>query len=425
MERKSMGEFIAALRKASGMTQKELAEKLNVSDKTISRWERDDGAPDISAIPVIAEIFGVTCDELLRGERKTHDAPEEPTPKGEKQRQRLIGISLSKYRTRTIVANALYLGGLIVAMILNNGFLRAQIGFLSGLAIIGVGVVLQMIAMNQAMFAVSDSDSADEKIAGYKRSVIRMAEASCAAGFVLFGVISPLAFVEDAHWGLEAEAWMISGFVHGAFGALIALFAVWNVDNRLFEKGVFTLEEKEAARYRKNHALQKYCSSALIAALVLTFVVQLLANDRWTPARLADGIQFDTYESFAEFMEKPVPYKKHTANTGNTAIADVPILGDTIYYDDQGNEISEEEFYRRELTLHDGTVVCEYVHRNESVSTFSYMEREGSLLPITVVTYDDLAVGRVRSNAMNMRFYAAYCIEAAIAFAVYFLKRER
>jgi len=91
----------------------------------------------------------------------------------------------------------------------------------------------------------------------------------------------------------------------------------------------------------------------------------------------------------------------------------------------QGNEISEEEFYRRELTLHDGTVVCEYVHRNESVSTFSYMEREGSLLPITVVTYDDLAVGRVRSNAMNMGFYAAYCIEAAIAFAVYFLKRER
>lgn len=47
------------------MTQKDLAERLNVSDKTVSRWERDDGAPDLSAIPVIAEIFGVTCDELL------------------------------------------------------------------------------------------------------------------------------------------------------------------------------------------------------------------------------------------------------------------------------------------------------------------------------------------------------------------------
>ena len=69
MEKKTMGSFIAALRRASGMTQKELAERLNVSDKSVSRWERDDGAPDLALIPVLAEIFGVTCDELLRGER--------------------------------------------------------------------------------------------------------------------------------------------------------------------------------------------------------------------------------------------------------------------------------------------------------------------------------------------------------------------
>ena len=69
MEKKTIGAFIAALRKANGMTQRELAEALHVSDKTVSRLERDDGAPDLSLIPVIAELFGVTCDELLRGER--------------------------------------------------------------------------------------------------------------------------------------------------------------------------------------------------------------------------------------------------------------------------------------------------------------------------------------------------------------------
>ncbi len=63
MHRKTIGGFIAALRKANGMTQKELADRLSVSDKTVSRWERDDGTPDLSVIPVIAEIFGVTCDE--------------------------------------------------------------------------------------------------------------------------------------------------------------------------------------------------------------------------------------------------------------------------------------------------------------------------------------------------------------------------
>ena len=71
MEQKTMGKFLAALRKANGYTQKELAEKINVSDKAVSRWERDESAPDISLLPVLAEIFGVTTDELLRGERIT------------------------------------------------------------------------------------------------------------------------------------------------------------------------------------------------------------------------------------------------------------------------------------------------------------------------------------------------------------------
>lgn len=41
MEKRTIGQFIAALRKANGLTQRELAEKLNVTDKTVSRWERD------------------------------------------------------------------------------------------------------------------------------------------------------------------------------------------------------------------------------------------------------------------------------------------------------------------------------------------------------------------------------------------------
>ena len=102
MEQKTIGKFMTALRKANGMTQKDLADQLNVSDKTVSRWERDEGAPDLALIPVIAEIFGVTCDELLRGERKSpaerkfmseleQDSEEQEfTVKGEKQKQRLL-----------------------------------------------------------------------------------------------------------------------------------------------------------------------------------------------------------------------------------------------------------------------------------------------------------------------------------------------
>ena len=69
MEKKSIGTFLAALRKANGMTQQDVADRLNVSNKAVSRWERNECAPDLSLIPALAEMFGVTCDELLKGER--------------------------------------------------------------------------------------------------------------------------------------------------------------------------------------------------------------------------------------------------------------------------------------------------------------------------------------------------------------------
>ncbi len=68
MVSKTFGERLSALRKLDGFTQQELADKLNVSNKTVSRWERDECAPDISLLPKIADIFHVSCDELLRND---------------------------------------------------------------------------------------------------------------------------------------------------------------------------------------------------------------------------------------------------------------------------------------------------------------------------------------------------------------------
>ena len=65
----TVGDKIKKIRAFRGMTQKELGEKLFVSDKTVSRWECDECTPELSLIPAIAELFGITTDELLRGER--------------------------------------------------------------------------------------------------------------------------------------------------------------------------------------------------------------------------------------------------------------------------------------------------------------------------------------------------------------------
>lgn len=64
-ENTTLGRRIMSLRKAAGLTQEQLAEKLGVSPQAVSKWENDVSCPDISALPLIASIFGVSSDELL------------------------------------------------------------------------------------------------------------------------------------------------------------------------------------------------------------------------------------------------------------------------------------------------------------------------------------------------------------------------
>ena len=61
----TMGEKIASLRKAAGMTQRQLADRMGVTDKAVSKWERNLSCPDIESIPLLAEIFGISADELI------------------------------------------------------------------------------------------------------------------------------------------------------------------------------------------------------------------------------------------------------------------------------------------------------------------------------------------------------------------------
>lgn len=64
-----IGNFLAALRKEKGYTQQEVADALNVSNKTVSKWERSEGYPEIETLIDLAELYNISVDELLAGER--------------------------------------------------------------------------------------------------------------------------------------------------------------------------------------------------------------------------------------------------------------------------------------------------------------------------------------------------------------------
>jgi transcriptional regulator with XRE-family HTH domain len=66
MKKQSFGTMVAQLRKEQGMTQLDLAEKMGVTDKAVSKWERDLSFPDVNSLPKLAEIFCVSVDELMQ-----------------------------------------------------------------------------------------------------------------------------------------------------------------------------------------------------------------------------------------------------------------------------------------------------------------------------------------------------------------------
>ena len=145
MEKKTMGSFIAVLRKSMGLTQKQLADKLNVSDKTISHWERDESAPDLSLIPVLAEIFGVTCDELLKGEKSSNSASGEITHRGEKQLEYLLTKSFNNLKIRSLFYIAISIVGFICGIILLYDD-KGNAGFLVSLAFGVIAFIIDIIS---------------------------------------------------------------------------------------------------------------------------------------------------------------------------------------------------------------------------------------------------------------------------------------
>ena len=120
MANKSMGEVISTLRKEKGMTQKELADMLNITDNAVSKWERDIACPDTMTIPKLAEILGISVEELM-------NAKSVPTT-GHKGAGYLLSIILK--------AVPLAMG---VAVVVTS--LLGELDMQSGFVMLGIGLV--------------------------------------------------------------------------------------------------------------------------------------------------------------------------------------------------------------------------------------------------------------------------------------------
>lgn len=419
MEKKTIGAFLAALRKASGMTQKQLAEKLNVSDKAVSRWERDECAPDLALIPVLAEIFGVTSDEILRGQRNNPEAatPEPAAEKREQQVRRILKANKTNYRIRCTVTLGIGFLGLIAAMIANLGFLRAYIGFMVGCIFYGAAIVCQVIFMIQGFSAVEEEEFESAALGEYKSFLIKQGMLTLSGILLLFAATLPLmVYVDDAYWGLTGESWFRFAIPMVLVTAALCLAAGWAVSVILGQRGIIPVEAGKNAR----NTLRLKVLSVTAVILLIVLISQAIFNASVEPIDFAEGTTFETLEEFKEYMEMPIDA------FGNTFEIDtVEPQGDGryIYYlKDRPYTLYVET---EQLRNFNDEPILEYLRVNEFVAEIHYNWNDDRLLPITIYDNNELIFEPPVIGWINLGFVLC-CLAVLIgAVIVYSRKRKR
>ena len=189
-----IGDFLAALRKSKGYTQQESAELLGVSNKTVSSWETGASCPDISMLPALAELYGVTCDEIVRGQR----IPQEIDPaKGERVRRKALSRLLEQNRMMETlsawIAAALIAVACIIALLVAFTASLSLLGFGLGCIFLIAAVATSAIITQRLRFSVGESAEYEE-VMYFLRGADRTNFLVTTAAFSVFLFLLPLAF---------------------------------------------------------------------------------------------------------------------------------------------------------------------------------------------------------------------------------------
>ena len=316
MEKKTIGKFISALRKANGMTQKELGEKLFVSDKTVSRWECDECTPELSLIPSIAEIFGITTDELLRGERNNPDreaASEEATTKqkakGDKQFKLMLHSRKKKFTNLSFISIGLIIVGLIAAMICNLGFSKGLLGFCLA-SVFFVAATICQICFTVSFRLLIDEEEA-EHAEEIKKANTDMVFSSVK---IFFGILLTFAFCLpiavltlsyfNSHYGLVIDSWILFGTLFAAVASLLA-FCVYKIFvlKTLINKEIVWLDEQAVSRANAESKLLSKICIVFTVVLAIIILATYIITSSVSESTFIERERFDDPDKFIEYMQ--------------------------------------------------------------------------------------------------------------------------
>lgn len=345
MERKSIGTLIAALRRANGLTQKQLADRLGVSDKAVSRWERDESLPDLTLLPVIADLFHITVDELLRGEcRAQQSGAVEPqaSPDPErlkKQTRRVLSAAYSRAQGRMLIGLGCGFAGLLTAMICNFAVMRALPGLVVGLLLCLAGAALLGVFVAAALRTDTEEEYDAGALREYSVRVIGCAKRIGIGLLAMAALILPLAvclpgisagYVDV--W-VQPGQWLKSAAFCGALLGTAACLGLYLLNRRLAAEGLYPAARRDA------HA---WVAGILTAAMCLTLLTDALVSNSYWGSDPAAWVSFTDFEAFQQWCEEQAGRRQRMEGADQQA-------AETFYYDENGNEVSLQDAYRQKV----------------------------------------------------------------------------
>lgn len=198
MDSKVFGQFIAETRKEKNMTQAELAVIIKVSDKTISRWERGVGFPDINTLEPLARALDITLFELIHSEKS--NMKKENMPEGQMIEIMHKAVEMSNENRRQEHVS-LWLGGIvtIIIAILIKIFSKSSVG-----GALLVGGIAAVAVVSLYFYVRNFNDNQCRKIYG---------------SFMLIGTLLSIAILQLAGMESDKVVWL----VYGMFFFLVVL----------------------------------------------------------------------------------------------------------------------------------------------------------------------------------------------------------
>ncbi len=190
MSKQSIGEFIATLRKANGLTQVEVANKLGISNRTLSAWECGTALPDILLLPALADLYGVTVDEIIAGERNNLQEPQIST----KSQRKLLQSKLSRVTTPFSLLTGLMILGMILFFVglYYDVITVAWTGWQWWLLLLFVGLITTIVCFVILVAIFGGAKSfADEEQEGYYeyRTLMHKKFANCCYWVAILNIV--------------------------------------------------------------------------------------------------------------------------------------------------------------------------------------------------------------------------------------------